>query len=81
MPLHLITGPPNSGRTERLRELFVQAERKGPVLVVPSVGDIFAWERRLTEADGAFIGARVFHFRDLCVEIIKRSGGRQSAGQ
>ncbi len=79
MPLHLITGPPNSGRTERLRELFVQAERKGPVLVVPSVGDIFAWERRLTEPDGAFIGARVFHFRDLCVEIIKRSGGRRKA--
>lgn len=77
MPLHLITGPPNSGRTERLRELFIQAERRGPVLVVPSVGDIFSWERRLTDPDGAFIGARVFHFRDLCAEIIRRSGSRR----
>ncbi|MFZ9668427.1 MAG: UvrD-helicase domain-containing protein, partial [Solirubrobacterales bacterium] len=52
MPLHLISGLPNTGRTERLREEFEEAARAGrnPILLVPSVDDVFAWERRLTQA-------------------------------
>ncbi len=50
MPLHLISGLPNTGRTEKLREEFVSAAEAGrrPILLVPSVDDVFAWERRLT---------------------------------
>ena len=60
MPLHLITGLPNTGRTEKLREEFEEAARAGrnPILIVPSVDDVFAWERRLTRPrDGAVDGA------------------------
>ena len=53
MPLHLISGLPNTGRTEKLREEFEAAARAGrnPVLLVPSVDDVFAWERRLTRTN------------------------------
>ena len=52
MPLHLISGLPNTGRTEKLRNEFEEAARAGrnPILLVPSVDDVFAWERRLTRA-------------------------------
>ncbi len=52
MPLDLISGLPNTGRTEKLREEFEEAARAGrnPILLVPSVDDVFAWERRLTRA-------------------------------
>lgn len=74
MPLRLITGPPNSGRTERLIELIDQSRTREPVLVVPSVSDIFAWERRLTGETGAATGLRIVHFRDLCSEILEMAG-------
>lgn len=77
MALHLITGPPNSGRTEKLRDLIDQAKGRSPILVVPSVSDVFSWERRLTDSSGASIGVRVLHFRDLCVEVIRRSGRKR----
>ena len=52
MPLHLISGLPNTGRTEKLREKFEESAKAGrnPILLVPSVDDVFAWERRLTQA-------------------------------
>lgn len=52
MPLYLMSGLPNTGRTEKLRKEFEEASRAGrnPVLLVPSVDDVFAWERRLTRA-------------------------------
>lgn len=74
MPLLLITGPPNSGRTERLAELLFEKRSRDPILVVPSVSDIFAWERRLTADNGATTGLRIVHFRDLCSEIIAMAG-------
>ena len=40
--------PPNSGRTELVRERFESRIADDPVLVVPSTDDIFGWERRLT---------------------------------
>ncbi len=59
MPLKIIKGPPNSGRTERLRSRYVEALPRRPVLVVPSTDDIFDWERRLMRDRGAFVGARI----------------------
>jgi len=70
MPLTIIKGPPNSGRTEQLRSEYERAVAKRPVLVVPSTDDIFDWERRLDRQHGAFLGARVMHFKDLVSEIL-----------
>lgn len=78
MPLTIIKGPPNSGRTELVRERFEARLADGPVLVVPSTDDIFGWERRLTRERGAFLGGKVVHFKDLIDEVLQGEGdGRQ----
>ena len=70
MPLHLIHGPPNTGRTAAMERAFKDVLSREPLLVVPGVDDIFGWERRLTSEGGAVVGGQVVHFRDLCAEII-----------
>ena len=70
MPLTIIKGPPNSGRTELVRERYEARLADDPVLVVPSTDDIFGWERRLTRDRGAFLGGKVVHFKDLVDEIL-----------
>ena len=47
MPLNLIHGPPNSGRAGLIRERFLAALDATPVLVVPTLDDVFAFEREL----------------------------------
>jgi len=83
VPLSIVKGPPNSGRTELVRERFEARLRDDPVLVVPSTDDIFGWERRLTRSRGAFLGGKVVHFKDLVDEILGdepavRKAGRES---
>jgi len=73
MPLRIIKGPPNSGRTELLRRQYVDSLPRNPVLVVPATEHIFAWEERLTREKGAFLGGRVMHFRDLVSEVLTES--------
>lgn len=70
MPLSVIKGPPNSGRTELVRERYEERLSDDPVLVVPSTDDIFGWERRLTRGRSAFLGGKVVHFKDLVDEIL-----------
>ena len=70
MPLTIIKGPPNSGRTEMVKRQFEARIADSPVLVVPSTDDIFGWERRLTKDRGAFLGGKVVHFKDLIDEIV-----------
>ncbi len=41
MPLKLIHGPPNSGRAGLVRRAFLAARERDPVLVVPTVDDVF----------------------------------------
>jgi RecB family exonuclease len=57
MPLKLIHGPPNSGRAGLIRGGFVAALERDPVLVVPTVDDVFAFERELCAAGAALGGA------------------------
>ena len=71
MPLTVIKGPPNSGRTEHVREEYERQLPKRPVLVVPSTDDIFDWETRLMRDRRAFLGARVIHFKDLVDEVLE----------
>jgi RecB family exonuclease len=56
VPLKLIYGPPNSGRAGVVRRDFLAALERDPILVVPTVDDVFAFERELSAA-GARSGA------------------------
>ena len=49
MPLNLIHGPPNSGRAGLVRRRFSAALEREPVLVVPTLDDVFGFERELCE--------------------------------
>jgi len=82
MPLTIIKGPPNSGRTEQVRREYFELLQSRPVLVVPGIDDIFDWERRLASEHGAFLGGRIMHFKDLVNEIVSGGGdpGRSASG-
>ncbi|MBK5231833.1 MAG: PD-(D/E)XK nuclease family protein [Thermoleophilia bacterium] len=75
MSLTIIKGPPNSGRTEVVRREYVDLLPRRPILVVPGVDDIFDWESRLARGDGAFLGCRIVHFKDLVSEVLGRDPG------
>src|SRR5690606_12518348 len=64
MPLHLIHGPPNSGRAGLIRQRFSETLERDPVLVVPTLDDVFSFERELCSG-GAAIGGSVLTFRGL----------------
>jgi len=64
MPLHLIHGPPNSGRAGLVRERFEAALERDPVLVVPTLDDVHWFERELA-AGGAMLGATTTTFPGL----------------
>jgi len=68
MPLKLIHGPPNSGRAERIQALFREALDRDPVLVLPTLDDVFRFERSLC-AGGAALGGSVLTFADLFQEV------------
>jgi ATP-dependent helicase/DNAse subunit B len=64
MSLKLIHGPPNSGRAGRIRRALIEALDHDPVLVVPTLDDVYAFERELC-ASGAILGADVMTFEGL----------------
>ncbi len=73
MPLNLIHGPPNSGRAGLIRQRFGDALDRDPVLVVPTVDDVFAFERELCEG-GAALGGAAMTFGAL-FRTIATAGG------
>jgi ATP-dependent helicase/DNAse subunit B len=73
MPLKLIHGPPNSGRAGRIQALFREALDRNPVLVLPTLDDVFRFERALCEA-GAALGGSVMTFADLFREVARCTG-------
>src|SRR5680860_1448660 len=73
MPLTLIQGPPNSGRAGRVQTLFREALDRDPVLVLPTLDDVFRFERSLC-ASGAALGGSVLTFGDLFREVARSSG-------
>lgn len=73
MPLKLIHGPPNSGRAGLVRRRFAAALDRDPVLVVPNVDDVFAFERELCE-EGAVLGGSVTTFRGLVGAVAGAAG-------
>jgi RecB family exonuclease len=73
MPLKLIHGPPNSGRAGLIRRRFVAALERDPILVVPNVDDVFAFERELC-AQGAALGGAAMTFGAL-FRTVATAGG------
>ena len=65
MTLSLIAGPPNSGRTGRVIDGFLDAIDRDPVLVVPTLDDAERFETELTRRVGPVIGATVCTFDRL----------------
>src|SRR4051812_7236428 len=74
MPLHLIHGPPNSGRAGVIRERFLAALGRNPALVVPTLDDAFAFERELCGTRGALLGGSVLVFAGLFGEVARAAG-------
>lgn len=73
MPLNLIHGPPNSGRAGLVRRGFTAALESDPVLVVPTLDDVFAFERELCEG-GSVLGGTVMTFGAL-FRTVAAAGG------
>ena len=73
VPLNLIHGPPNSGRAGLIRRGFEAALDRDPVLVVPNVDDVFAFEKELC-AGGATLGGSVMTFGALFGAIATAGG-------
>jgi ATP-dependent helicase/DNAse subunit B len=73
MPLKLIHGPPNSGRAGLIRRRFGAALDRDPVLVVPTIDDVYGFEREICE-DGAVLGATVTTFGGLFRAVATAAG-------
>ena len=73
MPLKLIHGPPNSGRAGRIRRGLLAVLDRDPLLVVPTLDDVYAFERELC-AGGAVLGADVMTFSGL-FQTVATAGG------
>jgi ATP-dependent helicase/DNAse subunit B len=73
MPLKLIHGPPNSGRAGLIRRGLIAVLDRDPVLVVPTLDDVYAFERELC-ANGAVLGADVMTFGGL-FRAVAAAGG------
>jgi len=78
MSLKLIHGPPNSGRAGRIRRGLTAALDHDPVLVVPTLDDVYAFERELC-AGGAILGADVMTFGGLFRAVASAGGAPPGA--
>ncbi|MEK6277786.1 MAG: PD-(D/E)XK nuclease family protein [Actinomycetota bacterium] len=74
MALHLLHGPPNSGRRGIVRERFEAALGRDPVLAVPTVDDVFSFEQEICAKHGALLGGSVVTFGGLFGEVAKAAG-------
>ena len=79
MPLNLIHGPPNSGRAGLVRQRLEGVLDRYPVLVVPTLDDVYWFERELCE-DGATLGAATMTFGGL-FRTVATAGGVPPAGE
>jgi ATP-dependent helicase/DNAse subunit B len=78
MPLKLIHGPPNSGRAGLVRQRFGAVLERDPILVVPTVDDVYSFEREICE-DGAVLGAAVTTFGGLFRAVATAAGAPPGA--
>src|SRR5512146_1215418 len=78
MALNLIYGPPNSGRAGVIRRRFTECLDRDPVLVVPTVDDVYAFERELCES-GASLGGAVMTLSALFRAVATAAGSPPAA--
>ncbi|HWN73043.1 MAG TPA: hypothetical protein VNN15_04460, partial [Solirubrobacterales bacterium] len=78
MPLKLVHGPPNSGRAGVIRRGFTEALESDPILVVPTVDDVFWFERELC-AGGALLGGAAMTFGGLFRTVATAAGAPPGA--
>jgi RecB family exonuclease len=76
--LKLIHGPPNSGRAGVVRQSFTAALARDPILVVPTVDDVFAFERELC-AGGGLLGGTAMTFGGLFRTVLTAAGAPPGA--
>ncbi|MFN8159943.1 MAG: PD-(D/E)XK nuclease family protein [Solirubrobacterales bacterium] len=74
MSLKLIHGPPNSGRAGLVRRRFAEELPRSPLLVVPTLDDVFAFERELTRDGEALLGGAVVSFDGLFRAVASATG-------
>jgi len=73
VPLKLIHGPPNSGRAGVVRRGFADSLERDPILVVPTVDDVFAFERELCTG-GGLLGGSAMTFGGLFRTVLTAAG-------
>jgi ATP-dependent helicase/DNAse subunit B len=78
VPLKLVYGPPNSGRAGVIRRDFAAALERDPILVVPTVDDVFAFERELS-GGGALLGGAAMTFGGLFRTVATAAGAPPGA--
>jgi RecB family exonuclease len=78
VPLKLIHGPPNSGRAGLIRREFAAGLDRNPILVVPTVDDVFAFEREMAR-DGAVLGGSAMTFGALFRTVATAAGAPPGA--
>jgi RecB family exonuclease len=78
MPLKLIHGPPNSGKRGVIRRELTQARERDPILVVPTVDDVFGFERELC-GGGALLGGAAMTFGGLFRTVATLAGAPPGA--
>jgi ATP-dependent helicase/DNAse subunit B len=78
VPLKLVYGPPNSGRAGVIRRDFAAALTRDPILVVPTVDDVFAFERELS-GGGALLGGSAMTFGGLFRTVATAAGSPPGA--
>jgi len=78
VPLKLIHGPPNSGRAGRIRRGLIAVLDRDPVLVVPTLDDVYSFERELC-SEGAILGADVMTFGGLFATVATAGGAPPGA--
>ena len=74
LALSIVHGPPNSGRAGMIRERFAAALERDPVLVVPTLDDVFGFEREFSTASGALLGGTITNFNGLFEEAARAGG-------
>lgn len=78
MPLKLIQGPPNSGRAGRIKRGLIGALDRDPILVVPTLDDVYEFERELC-TEGAILGAEAMSFDGLFRTVASAGGAPADA--
>ena len=78
MSLNLIHGPPNSGRAGLIRQRFGAVLERDPILVVPTIDDVYSFEQEIS-ADGAALGATVMTFGGLFRAVAAAAGAPAGA--